>query len=284
MWLRSRPKALAIAERRLAYDALGERFPVAGDVDADALVLGGVPAESTVTPAFRSGTVLYLHGGGYVFGSLKSHRHLASEIGRAAGARSVALDYRRAPEAPFPAALEDAVTAWRSLLALGNEPRRLALAGDSAGGGLAVAMMVRLRELGLPQPVCCVVLSPWVDLLAQGDSYRSNAARDPVLGRGIIEFCARQYIGEGLVDHPLASPVRADLRGIAPLAIFAGSTEALLDDAVQLARQAGLADVPVRLEVWPGMFHIWPTYHQVLPEGRRALASIGAIVRSAFDA
>lgn len=281
--LRSRPRALATPERRLAYDALGERFPLAADVRAEALTLGGVPAEATATPQAKAGTVLYLHGGGYVYGSLQSHRHLASEIGRAAGARAIALDYRRAPEAPFPAALDDAVAAWRALLELGTPPAQLALAGDSAGGGLAVALMVKLRELGLPQPACCVLLSPWVDMLAAGDSYTTNAARDPVVGRGIINFCARQYVGEELADQPLASPLRADLRGIAPLTIFIGSTETLLDDSVQLARRAGLADVPVRLEIWPGMFHIWPTYHQMLGEGRRAIAQIGGVMRAAFE-
>ena len=280
--LRGRPKVLETKERRKAYDALGDLFPLAPDVQSQALTLGGVSAESTVTPAAKSpGIILYLHGGGYVYGSLESHRHLASELGRAAGARAIALDYRRAPEDPFPAALDDAVAAWRALLELG-QPQHLALAGDSAGGGLAVALMVRLRELGLPQPTCCLLFSPWVDMLAQGATYTTNAARDPVVGREIINFCARQYIGNALVDNPLASPVRADLRGIAPLTIFAGSTETLMDDSVQLARNAGLADVPVRLEIWPGMFHIWPSYHQMLAEGRKTISLAGSIIRSAL--
>ena len=282
--LRSRPQNLSTDVRRQAYDGMASIYPLAADVSVEQLVLGGVPAEKTTTSAARAPTtILYLHGGGYVYGSIESHRHLASELGRAAGAAAIALHYRRAPEAPYPAALEDAVAAWRALLDQGLQPQHLALAGDSAGAGLAVALMVRLRELGLPQPVCALLLSPWVDMLAEGKTYEINAERDPVVNRQIIEFCALQYLGEPLEDRPLASPVRADLRGIAPLTIFVGATETLLDDSVQLARAAGLADVPVRLEIWPRMFHIWPTHHLVLAQARQAMEVAGSVIRNAFD-
>ena len=282
--LRGRPKALATAQRRAAYDALGTLFPPAPDVRMQPVIAGGVPAEWTTTDAADGQSVLiYLHGGGYVYGSLDSHRHLASELGRAAGAKALALDYRRAPEAPFPAALDDALAAYKWLLDGGTPAHSIALAGDSAGAGLAVCLMVRLRELGLPQPTCAFLMSPWTDMKAAGESFNCNAARDPVVSREIILFCAQQYLGEGAADTPLASPIRADLRGIAPLTIFVGSTETMLDDSVQLARAAGLVDVPVRLEIWPGMFHIWPTYHQMLGEGRRALGVAGGIIRQALD-
>ena len=278
--LRARPKALDTPRRRAAYDALGDRFPVASDVRIEAQTLGGVPCEASLTDAARGqDTLVYLHGGGYVYGSLKSHRHLASELGRAAGARAIAVDYRRAPEAPFPAALDDAVAVWRALLDQGLAPQQIALAGDSAGGGLAVALMVRLRELGLVQPAGAVLFSPWVDMLASGASYTDNATRDAVVQRGIINFCARQYIGDNLEDTPLASPVRADLRGLAPLAVFVGATETLLDDAIALARAAGMADVAVRLEIWPRMVHIWPNYFPMLAQARQALAVAGAALR-----
>ena len=283
--LRARPKELDTARRRAAYDALGTLFPLAADVRSESLTLGGVPCEATMSDAAQgAATLVYLHGGGYVYGSLRSHRHLASELGRAARARALAVDYRRAPEAPFPAALDDVLAVWRALLDSGLPPQQLVLAGDSAGGGLAVALMVRLRELGLPQPAGAVLFSPWVDMLALGASYTENAARDPAVQRAIIEFCARQYIGappgEQLADSPLASPVRADLRGLAPLVIFAGATETLLDDAIALARAAGMADVAVRLEIWPRMFHIWPSYFQMLAEGRRALAVAGTALQA----
>jgi hypothetical protein len=173
--------------------------------------------------------------------------------------RTLALDYRRAPEFPFPHALEDAVSGYRFLLDSGFKPHQIAVTGDSAGAGVAVALLVRLKELGMQQPACALLLSPWADMTATADSYRRNAKRDPVLNREIMQFLAEQYLGKRPRETPLASPVFADLSGIAPLTIFVGATEALLDDAIALTRAAGLADVSARLEIWPKMFHVWPT-------------------------
>jgi acetyl esterase/lipase len=283
--LRARPASLSNEQRRAAYDALGDLFPLAADVRVEQVVAHGVPAEWTSTPvASTSEVILYLHGGGYAWGSLKSHRHLASEVGRAAKMRTLALDYRRAPELPFPLALEDAVSGYRFLLESGFDPHRIAVAGDSAGAGLAAALLVRLNELGMHQPACALLFSPWVDMTVSGDSYRRNAQRDPVLNREMMIFLAEQYLGTQPRKTHLASPVFADLSGIAPLTIFVGSTECLLDDAMALARAAGLADVSVQLEIWPKMFHIWPNYHQVLAQGRQALDRAGRLVRDAVDA
>jgi acetyl esterase/lipase len=282
--LRARPACLTIEQRRAACDALADAFPLAADVRVEPVQAHGVHAEWTSSPgASRSEVILYLHSGGYVWGSLKSHRHLASELGRAAAMWTLALDYRRAPEFPFPHALDDAVSGYRFLLERGFGPRCIALAGDSAGAGLAVALLVRLNELGLPQPACASLFSPWVDMTATADSYRRNAARDPVLDREIMQFLAEQYLGARPRETPLASPVFADLRGIAPLTIFVGATECLLDDAVALARAAGLADVSVRLEIWPKMFHLWATYHQVLAQGRQAVARAGSLLREGLQ-
>lgn len=283
--LRARSASLSIEQRRAASDALGEIFPAAADVRAEPVSAHGVPAEWTLTPvASTSEVILYLHGGGYVWGSLKSHRHLVSEVGRAAMMRTLALDYRRAPEFPFPQALDDTVSGYRFLFDSGFQPRQIAVAGDSAGAGLAVALLVRLKELGLPQPAGALLLSPWVDMTATAGSYNRNAKRDPVLNREIMQFLAEQYLGKHPRETPLASPVFADLSGIAPLTIFVGATEALLDDAVALARAAGLADVSVRLEIWPKMFHIWPNYHQVLAQGRQGVARAGRLLREAVEA
>ena len=282
---RSASLAMDITQRRAASDALGDMFPLAADVRVEPVTAHGVPAEWTSTPVASSSEVmLYLHGGGYVWGSLKSHRHLVSEVGRAAAMRTLALEYRRAPEFPFPAALEDAVSGYRFLLDAGMQARRIALAGDSAGAGLAVALLVRIKELGLPQPACALLLSPWADMTATADSYRRNATRDPVLHRELMQFLAEQYLGNRPREMPLASPVFADLSGIAPLTIFVGATEALLDDAVALARAAGVADVSVRLEIWPKMIHIWPNYHQVLAQGRQGVARAGSLLREGVDA
>ena len=149
---------------------------------------------------------------------------------------------------------------------------------------MAVALLVQLKELGMPQPACALLLSPWADMTATANSYSRNAKRDPVLNREVMQFLAEQYLGERPRETPLASPVFADLGGIAPLTIFVGATEALLDDAVALARAAGLADVSVRLEIWPEMFHIWPNFHQVLAQGRQGVARAGRLVREAVEA
>ncbi|HEX2010577.1 MAG TPA: alpha/beta hydrolase [Roseateles sp.] len=283
--LRAQPASRTIEQRRAASDAQGDLFPLASDVHVEPVAAHGVPAEWTSTPvASSSEAILYLHSGGYVWGSLKSHRHLVSELGRAAAMRTLALDYRRAPEFPFPHALDDAVGGYRFLLDSGFEPRRIAVAGDSAGGGLAVALLVRLRELGMPQPAGALLFSPWADMTASADSYSRNAQRDPVLNREIMQFLAEQYLGQRSRETPLASPVFADLSGIAPLTIFVGATEALLDDAVALTRAAGLADVSVRLEIWPRMFHVWPTYHQVLAQGRQGVVRAGGLLREAVAA
>ena len=283
--LRARPASLSIAQRRAASDAMGDLFPTAADVLVTQVEAHGVPAEWTSTPvASTSEVILYLHWGGYVWGSLKGHRHLVSELGRAAAMRTLALDYRRAPEFPFPHALEDAVSGYRFLLDSGFNPRQIVVAGASAGGGLAVALLVRLKELGLQQPACALLFSPWVDMTATADSYNRNAKRDPVLNRETMHFLAEQYLGQRSRKTPLASPVFADLSGIAPLTIFVGATEALLDDAITLTRAAGLADVSVRLEIWPKMFHVWPAYHPALAQGRQAIASAGSLLREAVQA
>jgi monoterpene epsilon-lactone hydrolase len=283
--LRARPASLSHEQRRAAYDAQGELFPLAADVRVEPVQAHGVRAEWTSTPVAGTGeVVLYLHGGGFAWGSLKSHRHLVSELGRAALMRTLALDYRRAPEFPFPHALEDAVSGYGFLLDSGFEPRRIVVAGDSAGAGLAAALLVRLKERGMPQPAGALLFSPWADLTATADSYSRNAKRDPVLHRELMQFLAEQYLGQRPRETPLASPVFADLSGIAPLTIFVGATESLLDDSVALARAAGLADVSVRLEIWPKMFHIWPNYHQVLAQGRQAVTRAGRLLREAVDA
>ncbi|MGW8394183.1 alpha/beta hydrolase [Pseudoduganella sp. HUAS MS19] len=277
---RARPAGLTIEQRREACDALAERYPTATDVRVDPVVANGIPAEWTSTPAAREDAViLYLHGGGFVWGSLASHRHFVSELGRAAEMKTFALDYRRAPEFPFPHALEDAVNGYQYVLDRGVQ---VTVAGDSAGAGLAVAMLVRLRALGLPQPASTVLFSPWADMTISAGSYARNAVRDPVLNRELMLFLAAQYLGDRERNTPLASPAFADLHGIAPLNIFVGATESLLDDSIALARAATLADVRVRLEIWPKMFHFWPNYYPELAEGRQALSMAGTILREAL--
>lgn len=230
----------------------------------------------------HSRTVLYLPGGGYVIGSLDSHRRLASEVGRAAGARSLALQYRLAPEHPFPAAVDDALAGYRYLLGAGIAPSHIAIVGDSAGGGLVVAALLAIRDAGLAQPAAGWCISPWVDMEAIGASMTAKAEEDPTVQKEPLLEMAALYLHGADPRSPLAAPLYADLRGLAPLFIQVGAVETLLDDAIRLAGVAGAAHVPVTLEVWPEMVHVWHLFHPDLAAGRRAIEAGGRFLRGAI--
>lgn len=276
----SRPRATDVAQRRRDIDARGLAFGLASDVTVQKVTAGGVPAEWTSTPGTdASAVVLYVHGGGYVIGSLDSHRHLVGEISRASGVRALALDYRLAPEHPFPAPVEDTLAAYRFLLESGIKPGRIAIAGDSAGGGLVVAAMLAIRGAGLPQPGCGWCISPWVDMQSSGASMVDNAPRDPTVQKAGILDMAGLYLNGADPRSVLASPIHGDLRGLSPLLIQVGAVETLLDDSLMLARKAALADVYVDLQVWPEMIHVWHQWFTQLGAARRAIAAGGAFVR-----
>ena len=279
--LAAHPRPADLAERRQRLDALGRQYALPADVRVEPVRANGVTAEWTTTPgADPSRVILFLHGGGYISGSLDSHRHMIAEVGRQARARTLALAYRLAPEHPFPAALEDAVAGYRFLLAQGIAPSRIAMAGESAGGGCAVAALVSLRDAGVPLPGCIWCSSPWVDLGITGASVATKAAEDPLLQKPYLEELASAYLHGVDPRTPLASPLYADLRGLPPMLIQVGSAEILLDDAVRLAGAAGAADVRVRLEIWPDMIHAWHLFHQQLEAGRHALAGVGAFIQA----
>ena len=282
--LAQRPRPDALADRRASFDAFAKVFPTAADIAVETVSANGVPAEWTSAPnAGRTGAVLYLHGGGYVIGSLDSHRHLASEIARDTGGRTLALHYRLAPEHPFPAPVEDALAGYRYLLAQGIAPERIAIAGDSAGGGLVVAALIAIRDAGLAQPACGWCISPWVDMEGIGASMTGLAATDPIVQKEPLLEMSALYLNGADPRSPLAAPLYADLRGIAPLFIQVGAAETLLDDATRLASAAGAADVPVTLEVWPEMVHVWHLFHPKLASGRRAVSVGARFVRAAMD-
>jgi epsilon-lactone hydrolase len=279
----ARPRASEIAQMRLDSDERGRNFGLAADVTVQKVDANGVPAEWTATPdADASSAILYLHGGGYVLCSLDSHRHLAAEVGRASGTRTLAIDYRLAPEHPFPAPVEDTLAAYRYLLDGGIKAERIAMAGDSAGGGLVVAAMLAIREAGLALPACGWCISPWVDMEARGTSFMDRAEADPTVQKATIQMMAEWYLGGANPRHPHASPLHADLRGLPPLLIQVGAAETLLDDSVALARKAGASDVMVDLQIWPEMIHIWHLYFPMLSAGRRAIAAGGSFVRNAI--
>ncbi len=273
--------SLTTAERRAQYERAEKVFLTPLDVKVERVNAPAAPAEWLRPPSAAPGrVVLYLHGGGYVIGSPRSHRHLAAAIAGAAGASALLLDYRLAPEHPFPAAVEDATSAYRWLLDQAIAPERIVIAGDSAGGGLTVATLLALREARVPLPAGGVCISPWVDLTCSGASYDTKAAADPIVRRSGVEEMARAYLGATPPRTPLASPLFADLRGLPPLLIHVGSDEVLLDDAVQLAERAKAAGVHATLEIYDRMIHVWHWFLPMLDEARTAVEAIGRFVRS----
>ena len=279
--LSSRPRPGGLAERRDRLDGLGAAFALPPDVRTESVQAGSVVAEWTETPGAEPGRViLFLHGGGYVSGSIRSHRHMIAEAGRQAKARTLALGYRLAPEHPFPAALDDALAGYRFLLSSGLDPAAIVLAGESAGGGLAVATLVSLRDAGDPLPARIWCSSPWVDLTMSGWTMTSKAAVDPLIQRDYLTELAGAYLHGADPRNPLVSPIHADLRGLPPMLIQVGSAETLLSDSVALAARAGEADVRVTLQVWPEMIHAWHLFHPQLAAGREALHEVGRFVRA----
>jgi epsilon-lactone hydrolase len=279
--LASSPRPAGLNERRKRLDALATRYSLPADLRVETADANGVAAEWTMTPeAEPARAVLFLHGGGYVSGSLDSHRHMIGQAGREAQSRTLSLAYRLAPEHPFPAALEDAIAGYYFLLSQGFDPKRIAVAGESAGGGLAIAMLVSLRDRGIPLPACTWCSSPWVDLEAIGGSMTAKASVDPLIQKAYLMELAAAYLKGADPRTPLASPLYADLRGLPPMLIQVGSAETLLDDSVRLAGAAGAAGVRVTLEVWPDMIHAWHLFYPQLADGRRALAQVGAFIRS----
>ena len=246
---------------------------------ADGKPLRGEWIERSGEPAIGARpTVLYLHGGGYYFCSPRTHRSIVFGLATRANAPVFSLDYRLAPEHRFPAALDDATAAYRYLIAEGTAPESIVIAGDSAGGGLALATLVALRDAGDPLPAGAVLFSPWTDLAATGASIVDNDGADPMFSGPAIAKAAKVYLGDMPATHPYASPVYADLRGLPPLIMMAGSTEVLLDESRRVAANARAAGVDCELEVWKKMPHVWPIFAPFIPEANRALDRAAAFV------
>ncbi|HEY0301790.1 MAG TPA: alpha/beta hydrolase [Rhizomicrobium sp.] len=269
--------------QRASLDSLTELAPLPADASYTATTVAGRPAAWILADgADAERTLLYLHGGGYCVGSLKSHRGLATDLSRAAGARVLLLDYRLGPEHPFPAAVDDAVAAYRFLLEQGIAPQRIAIGGDSAGGGLTAATLLALRDAGLPRPAAGVLLSPWLDLSLSGASMDGRADLDPMVQRVPLQRMADAYLAGADARAPLASPLFADLHGLPPLLVHVGTAETLLDDSTRFADAARAADVPLTLEVWDDMVHVFHAFAFLLPEARLANEKIGAFLKERF--
>jgi len=280
-------RALPLAEgddigaMRATMATLTAAQPLSEDIVYEPDVLGGVPVEwASVCGKSTDRVVLYFHGGGYCLGSIATHRALVGNLARAASARVASVEYRLAPEHPFPAAVDDAVAAYRALLATGIDPARIALAGDSAGGGLTAAALLGLRDRGDPLPACAVCISPWLDLSCSGPSMRTRVEQDPIVAPAQLRKLAEVYLGGASSREPLASPLFAELSGLPPVLVHVGTAETLLDDSIRFAERARAAGVDVSLEVWDEMVHVWHAFAPLLPEADRAVAGIGEYVRS----
>jgi acetyl esterase/lipase len=266
---------------REVYARLPRFLGGAPDARCEKVDAGGVKAEWIAAPGIDDRrAVLYLHGGGYVIGSIDTHRRLAYDISAASAARVLLIDYRLAPEHPFPAAVDDAAKAWRWLLAQGIDPKRMAIAGDSAGGGLTIATLVNLRDQKLALPACAVAISPWVDLEGLGNSLQTRTAEDPMVEAKGLRWMAGLYLNGASPRTPLAAPLHADMAGLPPVLVQVGTAEVLLDDATRIAERMQRAGVEVKLAVWPNMIHVWHLFAPHLSEGRDGCVEAGAFIRS----
>ncbi len=268
-------------ERRAQAAAFADAFVLPPGLRIEKDEFGGVPVEWVIPDGAPLAPVLFhLHGGGYVLGDPAGSRPFTTAFALATGARVVSVDYRLAPEHPFPAAVDDALAAYRALLTRGYSAAEVAIGGESAGGGLTIATLLAARDAKLRRPACAFAISPWTDVACTAATFDSHAHLDPLLTRRSLKEMGDAYIAGGDATDPLASPQHGDLSGLPPLLIHVGSDEVLLDDARQLHAHARAAQVESTLEIWDGMIHVWHMFHPLLPEGAQAIDAIAAFVKS----
>jgi monoterpene epsilon-lactone hydrolase len=279
--LSSKPRPVGWQERRQRIEEVGSVWPVASDIHREMINIGELAGEWSMAPGSDASRVLlYFHGGGYCSGSILSHRRLVTEAGRAARVRTLAIDYRLAPEHPFPAGLDDALSAWRFLEQQGIAAEHIVVGGDSAGGGLTVALINRLRQTGGRIPGCAWLISPWTDLTLSGSTLATKDEVDPIIHKAYLAELFEAYLPRGVDSQdPRVSPLYADLAGLPSTLIQVGSCESLLDDSTRFAATAGAAGVAVTLEIWPNMIHAFPMWNAHLAAGREALANAGEFIR-----
>lgn len=275
-------------DRFRAYMKKTERFSpkIPASINVESRKINGVPCEwidqknAPQKPNDEQRILVYLHGGGYVCGGPDSHRDLAWRIAEQSSCRLLLVDYRLAPEHRFPAAIDDASSCYQNLLDEGYQPNNIAFAGDSAGGGLVAATLLKMKELKLPQPKCAVLMSPWLDLSASGDSVKVNEQADPMLTPKALKTMSTLYLGNVDVRTPMASPVFSDASALAPMLIHVGSTEILLSDAVRFSEAIEKSGGGINLKVWPKMPHVFQVFAALMPEAKRSIEEIGAFMTS----
>jgi acetyl esterase/lipase len=283
-YLSTRTGKLNIENDRRYLDRMGNFFRPLITILHTPVTVNDIPGEWIVPEGLSTGRViLYFHGGGFNSGSIESHRALAGNIASICKARVLIIDYRLAPEHPYPCGLQDCLTAYEWLLASGITNDQIAIMGDSAGGNLTLALLVQLRDLGKPLPRLAVCLSPATDLTMSGESWKPKVSKDYMLDPTNIHTCIEIYLREADPHLPLISPLYADLHGLPPMLIQIGSDEALLSDATRFAQKAKEAGVPVRLEIWEGMQHVWQFAARYLPEGRQAIEKIGEFTERLYS-
>jgi len=279
----AKPRPTTWAERRERMDEICAIDPPPADIVFTPTTIGDMPAEWSLAPGSDASRVLlYFHGGGYCAGSIKSHRAMVGGVGKLAGIRTLAIEYRLAPEHPYPAALEDALQAWRFLRSEGYAAQAIAIGGDSAGGNLTLATLIALRDMDESLPAAAWLVSPWVDLQMTGATLESKADIDPLISRDYLTGLATAFLAGRDPADPSVSPLYADLTGLPPVLTQVGSSETLLDDAVRIAGALGAAEVPSTLEVWPLMIHAWMLWSARLADGQAASERAGAWLREAL--
>jgi monoterpene epsilon-lactone hydrolase len=273
------PADSSVNEQRRQLRELISAQPLPAGVTVTAAALGGVPtAEITVDGVEPRHTVLYFHGGVYVLGDAFQAAGLAAQVGRRTRGKVISVDYRLAPEHPYPAAVDDALAAYEALLRGGTAPSDVVFAGESAGGGLAIATLVNARDHGLPLPAAAFVMSPYADLTLAGETMETKREADPLLSPQALRARVTDYTSGHDAALGLISPIFADLSGLPPLIIQAGTHEVLLDDAIRLARQAAIADVEVTLDITPEVPHVFQAYYPILDEASAALDRAGQLL------
>jgi len=272
---------LDVKKERISLEKTARLFRYKHDLQTISEDINGIPAEWIIPSNIISNrTILYLHGGSYNAGSINTHRVLVANIATASRARGLIIEYRLAPEDPFPASIHDAKLAYEWLIEKGVSPKELIIAGDSAGGGLALALLISIKHDHLRMPAAVVCLSPWTDLTGKGDSNMKNAKKDILLNAENLRKAADIYKGQASIDDPLISPLNGNMEGFPPLLIQVGSDEILLSDSVDLTSKAKAAGVDVSLEIWKGMQHVWQFAGEMVPESKQAINAIGRFIEA----